>query len=52
MGPNGIVPLPLVHRGRGRSVQLNHMKLPFLGTKWLTVDNFIWFNLELPSRKA
>ena len=28
------------------------MTLPFLGTKWLTVGNFIQFNLKLPDGKV
>ena len=39
-------------RGQQRSTELNHMTLLFLGTKRLTVGNFIQFNLKLPDGKV
>ena len=39
-------------RGQQRSTELNHMTLPFLGTKRLTVGNFIHFHLKLPDGKV
>lgn len=35
-----------------RSIELKHTNVPFLGTNWLTVGNFMGFYLKSPSGKG